>query len=487
MKRGALILSLLCLFAPGGPAVAELCTLDVVPAATLLLPYFEVETQAEPGKGIDTLFSINNASATPAIAHVSIWSDWSQPVLDFDIFLTGYDVQSVGLHSVLVGGVLPVTADEQSDQGQIDDRIDDPTSGCDGSVDSCSPHGTNPEWDGSFDGSGIVVPGVADCIDIFPFFINPLLSEARRANVQAKLTGSPIDGACFGADHGDTIARGYVTIDNANACSLLFAADPGYFSDGVNPGVASNVNQLWGDYFIADPDNEFARGNNLVHIEAGDDFTGDATDYTFYRRYTGPLNPSEDNREPLGLAWSSRYMNGGVFDQSGLTVWRDATVTDIREDGFACGAAGTANTGPAWHPLNETEVIAWNETEDFEELCELVIGPPGPPVSPPDDPEIADPVCFPLETQRVYVGVEPLAPIYNFGWLYLNLNVGIDNPRAGEPGVDYDPVGAETLAQSYIDSNFSALGEYSVGLPAIELVSACEAAVGALFEEADEP
>ncbi|MCP4247727.1 MAG: hypothetical protein GY778_11820, partial [bacterium] len=242
----------------GGPAFAELCTIDAVPAATLLIPYFEVDLEPNPGKGVDTFFSINNASATPALAHVTVWTDWSQPVLDFDLFLTGYDVQSVGLHNVLARGNLPVTADEQSDQGQDGGRVADPTSSCDGSVDSCSPHGVNPEWDGSFPETGI--PNTLSCIGIFPLFVNPLLQGSGLQERQLKLTGQPVDGGCFGADHGDLFARGYVTIDNANACSLLFADDPGYFSDGVNPGIASNVNQLWGDYFIVDPPNAFASG-----------------------------------------------------------------------------------------------------------------------------------------------------------------------------------------------------------------------------------
>ncbi len=475
------VLFLLLLFAPGGQASAELCTIDAVPAATLLLPYFEVDLEANPGKGVDTLFSVNNASATPTIAHVSLWSDWSQPVMDFDIFLTGYDVQSVSLHRVLALGALPVTADEQSDQGQDGGRVADPTSSCDGTIDSCSPHGDNPEWDGSFTGAGIAVAGVADCIDIFPFFVNPLLNGPRQAEVQAKLTGAPVDGACFGADHGDSIARGYLTIDNANACSLLFAADPGYFSNGVDPGIANNVNQLWGDYFIVDPFNDFARGSQLVHVEAEDDFLGGDTGYTFYRRYS-ILDGSADNREPLGTTWGVRYLAGGGFDQTSLTVWRDATVTDIDEGGFACGQAGQGGVGPAWHPMNETQAIAFNESEGWEELCEPFLGPPGPPVSPPDDPDLGDLVCFPLETQRIQVGTYPVDPFYEFGWLYLNLNVGIDD---GSGAPDYDPGSAGTLAQSYVEAAYSALGSYSVGLPAVELTSACSDLDVVLFAEPD--
>ena len=54
------------------PAAAAICTVDAVPAATLLLPYFEVDL-ANPS-GTQTLFSINNASATAVLVHVVIWS-----------------------------------------------------------------------------------------------------------------------------------------------------------------------------------------------------------------------------------------------------------------------------------------------------------------------------------------------------------------------------------------------------------------------------
>src|SRR5262249_53882564 len=91
MKKFAVALALLSLLALGGQAFAVICTIDDVPAATLLLPYFEVSPCSDPN-GVTTLFSVNNASATAILAHVVVWSDLSVPVLDFNIYLTGYDV-----------------------------------------------------------------------------------------------------------------------------------------------------------------------------------------------------------------------------------------------------------------------------------------------------------------------------------------------------------------------------------------------------------
>src|SRR5437667_11698044 len=80
------------------------CDIGVTPAATLLLPYFEVDTAAAAGTGATTLFTITNTSRFPQIAHVTLWTDWSFPVLDFNIFLTGYDVQGINLFDVIVRG-----------------------------------------------------------------------------------------------------------------------------------------------------------------------------------------------------------------------------------------------------------------------------------------------------------------------------------------------------------------------------------------------
>src|SRR5688572_7166602 len=112
MKKS--IVALLATLALAAPAAAEICTIDDVPAATLLLPYFEVTLDAPVGWGKHTLFSTNNASASAAVAHVTLWTDQSIPTLDFDVYLTGYDVQTISIRDIFNGN-LPRTADDGAD------------------------------------------------------------------------------------------------------------------------------------------------------------------------------------------------------------------------------------------------------------------------------------------------------------------------------------------------------------------------------------
>src|SRR5512142_3069281 len=76
------------------------CDIGTAPAATLLLPYFQVDL-GTAGTGRTTIFSVTNVSPYSQIAHVTVWTDWSYPVLDFNIFLTGYDVQPINLYDVI--------------------------------------------------------------------------------------------------------------------------------------------------------------------------------------------------------------------------------------------------------------------------------------------------------------------------------------------------------------------------------------------------
>jgi hypothetical protein len=401
-------------------ASAEMCTIDARPAATLLLPYFEVDLVNQDC--ITTLFSINNASATPTVAHVTLWTDLSIPVLDFDVYLTGYDVQTINLRDILVHGNLPVTGptDEVSNRGDFSD-----------------PHD-------NFFGTCGVTPGDP------PRYNNPVLSGLQLQHFQTSFLGeqSPVTGDCAGLFYGDDIARGYITIDDTNQCSLEFPADLGYFGpDGT--GIASNHNQLWGDFFFVDPQNNFAQGETLVHIEAQDGFIGGPNLYTFYARYTNGAGFA-DNREPLARTFATRHLSGGTFTGgTDLVVWRDSKSGSTAR--FLCG------TVPVWFPLAQEQIVIFDEEEN-------PVTVQGPPVS--GIPDLPDPLPFPAEAQRVQVG-GPALPIpagWENGWLYLDL----DQIFFG----GYQPVNP-SASQAWVIALMSAQGRFSVGFDAIQLDTAC--------------
>src|SRR5882757_461962 len=277
-KAGCCLLGLTALLGCGAPAGAVICTLDAVPAATLLLPYFEVDLNNP--NGLTTLFSVNNASATAALVHVVIWSDLSVPVLDFNIYLTGYDVQSVNLRDIIVNGVLPQTASAGQDPN-----------------DTISKKGPKSQ-DINF----------ASCTGQLP---PPSLPASFLQHLALSLTGkaSPLfGGLCSGRALGDNIARGYITVDTVNNCTLRFPSDPAYFSNDI-----TFQNVLWGDYFYVNTGQNFADADTLVHIEASltNPATTTAGRYTFYGRYTSPAWNASDHREPLATTFAGRYVDGG--------------------------------------------------------------------------------------------------------------------------------------------------------------------------------
>ena len=102
------------LFAIAGSASAITCTIDQRPAATLLVPYFEATFNPDGtplGTGTDardTLVTICNASSAPMIAHVNVFNERTELVLDFNIALTGFDCQSMSMARTLQG-FLPAT------------------------------------------------------------------------------------------------------------------------------------------------------------------------------------------------------------------------------------------------------------------------------------------------------------------------------------------------------------------------------------------
>jgi hypothetical protein len=67
------------------------CDIGLAPAATLLLPYFDVDFSITR---TNTLFTITNTGERAQVARVTLWTDYAYPVLTFDVYLTGYDIPS---------------------------------------------------------------------------------------------------------------------------------------------------------------------------------------------------------------------------------------------------------------------------------------------------------------------------------------------------------------------------------------------------------
>jgi hypothetical protein len=459
MKKIALCIALIGLLGLGGSAIAEIGTIDDVPAATLLLPYFEVDLgnlDNPTDTGTTTLFSVNNASASAVVAHVTFWTDESIPTLDFDIYLTGYDVQTINIRDIF-NGILPRTADAGLDPG-----------------DTISPNpgpATNAPVDISFPGN------TGPCQQPYNAFPTATLTSTFITHLRRAHTGrsSPLfNNLCSGAPYGDNVARGYVTVDVVNSCNLSFPSDPGYSTT-----LIEFDNVLWGDYAYVNPTENFAQGETLVHVEAcvpGNGYIGfvgngagycplDATlgDYTFYGRYSTVAG--NDAREPLATTFATRFVNGGAFDGgTDLLVWRDSKTIPSPgspNDPFTCGSS----TG--WFPLGQTDVVAFDEMENSTDLCFR-----GDNISPQTGGADS---CFPLETQRIHVEggnviADDLGVPYEFGWLFINLNHSL---AAGDP---YPGV-----AQAWITTVMDAQGRFSIGYDAIQLDNALQTVPGGVL------
>jgi hypothetical protein len=90
-------------------AYANFCSYDAVPAATLLFPFvsYDYDAGLAGNAGATTLFAITNVSNRAQIVHITLWTDYSIAILDFNIVLTGYDVQTINIRDILRDGMLP--------------------------------------------------------------------------------------------------------------------------------------------------------------------------------------------------------------------------------------------------------------------------------------------------------------------------------------------------------------------------------------------
>jgi hypothetical protein len=420
----ALTLALGLLGGLAAPAAAQPApSIADQPAATLLLPYFEVDL-ANPA-GANTIFSVNNASATAVLAHVTIWSAYHVPVYAFNVYLTGYDAQALNVRDLL-SGVLPITASDGQDP--------DPPAG------------------GAFSPQGPLSQDInfASCNGQLP---PPAVPQATITHVRNSLTGvasAVAGGLCASRNDGTSLARGYITVDTVNNCTSRLPNEPGYFAPG-GTGDVTNQNVLWGDYTYTNHIGGFDSGDGspLVHIRADavDPQTSTPGQYTFYGRLVGWT--AADNREPLSTTFAARFVTLGGSAATSLTVWRDAKVN---QNYFNC-----SGNGPSWYPLGQEGVTVFDEQEHPEITSSFVPFSPQPPSS--------GILPFPAGAQRVTVGGNALPTSFPFGWVFLNLNTFVSPAGANPPE---DPA----AAQAFVSAHQKGVGRYSTGWPAVMLDSA---------------
>lgn len=395
MKKTLALAALAVLFlVPARPASAIIGGNEVTPAATLLLPYFEVDLNNP--SGVNTLFTVANSSASAGVLHATLWTDLGVPTYTFDIYFTGFDAETVDLR-LLFQGVVPGSADDGSD----------PT-------DQLSPQGPVSQ-DINFPGS---VPPCASGVI-------PRLTAAQVTDLQNAHTGLASSIAagwsanCGARNLGDGIARGFVTLDSVTQCTLSLPTDPGYYL-----GVIDSRNIWIGEFLIIDRANNFAIADPLVHVEASytDPRVTPPGAHTFYGWARGYANTS-DLREPLPTTWETRFVDGGTLTGgTDLLVWR-APIAPVAT--FACGGSAPG------FPLAQRQVATFDEQEN------------------PSVPAAG--AYFPVAAQRVPVA--SLGSPYSFGWFHLNLQRGL-NPSFTAP----DGVGQSWVVTDFRASGRFAMG-----------------------------
>jgi MYXO-CTERM domain-containing protein len=387
-----------------GPAEAAIGTLDNVPAATLLYPYFEVETGAGTN---DTLITVQNSGSSAVLTNVTIWSEMGVPVHHFHVYLTGYDVQSISLRALLVEGKVPRTATDGQDPS-----------------DTISPQGPVSQ-DINY----------ASCAGVLPAADLP---AATIADLKAALTGrssTALGDKCAGPDHGDTIARGYVTIDAVNNCTARVPSMPGYFGAG-GTGDATNQNLLLGDFFFIDAVNLHAQAQPAVHLEASstDPRTSTPGRYTFYGRYVSWT--AADNREPLATLWQVPF----TTNETDVIVWRDSKIS---QEPFSCG------TSPSVYPLGSQGLLAFDMQEGVTELSAMQ--------------------PFTTDLTRTRIGGGALPVVSKNGTLVFSSNMPLS-----PGGPSFDPAAAQSyvMAIHYPGSRGGALTRFGTNIAAIAIDSA---------------
>ncbi|HEY6141316.1 MAG TPA: hypothetical protein VI670_26470 [Thermoanaerobaculia bacterium] len=455
------------LFAAGPTTTSndDSCDIAVQPAATLLLPYFEVDFKSPQSTAVTTLFTVANVSNQPQIAHVTLWTDWGFPALTFNIFLTGYDVQGINLYDVFARAVIAPGSTPGTSGTSITTPIpSNPTAGSQPAANTANPR--------------FLSDVTTACANAPGLFTSSLLTDIQ----QIFTTGIPVSngypcsppppgtGAAdrLGGVHANAV--GYATIDVVATCSAKSPTSSDYYS-----GVLLYDNVLTGDYqqIVPRGAQSYAQGGPLVHIRAIPEggaagaAVSSSLPYTFYDRYTVgfPANRTIDRRQPLPSVFAPRYISGGPtgFNAS-LKIWREGLV-----GGDAACKDYVRNSAV---PIVET--VRFDEHENSTVFIPPpILAPPLPSGSPLSfSPSTTAGAFFPPPGPSGDVG----------GWLYLNLNNGgstVYSVNVVPPGIprDFRTNTSTTIglrqSQNWVITSMFAVPTYATEATAVALGNGC--------------
>lgn len=416
------------------------CDISVMPAATLLLPYFEVDIQAPQHYALTTLFSVVNASPSPQIARVTVWSDWAYPVLAFDIYLTGYDVQSINLYDVLGSGAIAATTNHAAPGAR------------------------------SLDANSKFLPdAAATCGAPLTRLPAGILHDVRSALTTGSIANC--GNSRIGGTHANAI--GYVTIDLAATCSARVATDPLFLGELLYDNV------LTGDWQIVHPNpamGNHASGSPLVHIRAipaggnAGEIVPTNLPYTFYDRFRRGTARATDRRQPLPSSFAVRYIQGGPTGfLTDVLFWREG----VTGAGASCGdmASNARIPYPAVVRFDERE----NPTTTTSFYCPVLCSPP----------TFLTPAALRAATPSL-VYFPPMTSGDVAGWFAFSLDNGGSPSYSVATRRDFRPDGRNFWqgprpSQNWILPMLFAEGRFSAAFEAIALANGCSRPARAEF------
>jgi hypothetical protein len=405
-------------------------------------------------------------------------------IFDYNIILSGYDVQTVNIRDHLYFGLLPRT-------GTTGDLLVTPPGDplADGPVSPGHNGHTYPFLDLGQGTNAIQTANRCRPTDQFPGYPDyPQIPQASldllRLWLQYSQTFDKLhDATCSGSaapigdwfdlrNEGD-VTWMYITADVVWNCNLLFpdqanaqaywyfnTSDPDWinmygWSAALDNGQKRVRNVLMGDVFWLNDALNFSEASHAVHLEA-DPYIGNVVTWTpdllnpgpasFYYRYSTNVQLPSDYREPLPTAWAFRYIGwqSNAFDTF-IRAFKAGFQSLTVEDLIVAEAAGEMW---ALDCLAYT-YFAWDEDENVGFTTGVPWSFPGI--------EQYRPNLLPLETQEV--NVDQFNMVDMSGWVMF-LWPASNFFSAQDAWDEYD------WYQTWMGVKYAAYGVYSAAMDA---------------------